>query len=101
MNQINYNDQKDKTALSSILALRTSQDFSAYMDFIGRQLYDIRKTNDHATGQQRDWNQGWCQAFQYILDLPGLAETLRKQEIESQKQGDYQYNPDLWNPKAL
>jgi len=89
MKQIDSNNQKDKMALSSILALRINKDFESYMEFIGRQLSDIRETNDHATGQQRDWNQGWCQAFQYILNLPGLAETLRRQEIDAQRAPEF------------
>lgn len=73
MIRLNPGSPEDREVISAFLGLRSNRDFQVCMDYVQRVLNQIRRANDTATEQQREWNQGWCQALQYVLDLPSVS----------------------------
>jgi len=56
-------------ARKAIKRLEATPDYQAVQLFIQTRVDKQRTLGDYMTGQERDWNQGQCQAFQFVLDL--------------------------------
>jgi hypothetical protein len=56
-------------AAEALLRLRHDPDFKAFLAYLQVRLDIMRKMGDTLVGQDREWNQGKCQALQYIIDL--------------------------------
>lgn len=70
-------DRIGKEAGEGLVRLSLNPDFKAVMLFLQTRLDTMRKRGDHLTGQDRDWNQGQCQALQFVLDLPETVKITR------------------------
>lgn len=62
--------KQNKDAGEALLRLRFSADYQALANYMRNRLNYMRKRGDTLSGQEREWNQGQCQAYQYLLDLP-------------------------------
>jgi len=68
------NKQVDRQAAGALLRLPFHEDFKVYTAFIQQTLDEYRIRGDNLTGQEREWNQGKCQALDAILNLPTIAK---------------------------
>jgi len=63
----------NKAAGDAIRRLKVSQDYQDLTRYLKNRLDYMRERGDTLIGQEREWNQGQCQAFRFILDLPSMA----------------------------
>jgi hypothetical protein len=72
-------DKITEAARDALLRLPFHQDFNTLQDFLRIYLDDTRRRGDVMVGHEKEWNQGWCQALQFVLDLPEQVHASRKQ----------------------
>lgn len=65
-----------KEASDALLRLGHNPDFQAYQDYLRMYLLETREKGDTMISPNKEWNQGWCQALTYILDLPDTIKNM-------------------------
>ncbi len=68
----------DQQTVKAVARLKFHDDFKVYTRFLQRELDNLRKKTDTATGDVLYWNQGKAQLLQIVLDLPDLASKIIK-----------------------
>ncbi len=59
-------------ARKAIKRLEATPDYQAVRLFLQTRVNRQRVLGDYMTGQEREWNQGQCQALQFVLDLKNI-----------------------------
>ncbi|MGD9825830.1 hypothetical protein [Desulfobacter sp.] len=59
-----------KEAAESMIRLHHNPDFQAYQLYLKMYLNNTRAKGDNLISPNKEWNQGWCQALTFIIDLP-------------------------------
>lgn len=49
--------------------LGNNDDFKAYNKYLRLYLAETRERGDIMTGDEKGWNQGWCQALSFVTEL--------------------------------
>lgn len=60
-------------AAKAMIRLEYDQDFQAYQRYLKDFLDRTRRFGDTAIGHEKEWNQGWCQCLQFLVDLPAAV----------------------------
>ncbi|RLB94827.1 MAG: hypothetical protein DRH26_00060 [Deltaproteobacteria bacterium] len=64
-----------KEAGEAMLRLSFNADYKAVNAYLQARLNDMRRRGDHLIDQDLAWNQGQCQALQFVLDLPATVKS--------------------------